>query len=58
MPEPAFLEERRKRALEAYEAAPVPNWRRSGFWTTSLRKLELDKTDRMKAARRAKATAV
>ena len=42
MPEPAFLEERRAKALEAYEAEPVPTWRRSGFWTTSLRRLELD----------------
>ena len=37
-----FLEERRRRALEAYESEPVPTWRRSGFWTTSLRRLELD----------------
>jgi len=39
---PDFLEERRAKALEAYEAEPIPTWRRSGFWTTSLRKLELD----------------
>ena len=28
--------------LEAYEAEQVTTWRRSGFWTTSLRGLELD----------------
>ncbi len=37
-----FVEERRKAALEAYEREPVPTWRRSGFWTTSLRDLRLD----------------
>jgi Fe-S cluster assembly protein SufD len=45
VPEPAFLEERRKRGLEAYEAAPVPTWRRSGFWTTTLRDLRLDELE-------------
>ena len=39
---PSFLEESRKAALEAYEREPVPTWRRSGFWTTTLRKLRLD----------------
>ena len=39
---PAFVEDRRKAALEVYEREPLPNWRRSGFWTTSLRGLELD----------------
>jgi Fe-S cluster assembly protein SufD len=39
---PTWLEERRKAALEAYEAEPVPTWRRSGFWTTTLRNLDLD----------------
>ena len=39
---PSFLEERRKSALEVYEREPVPTWRRSGFWTTSLRNLKLD----------------
>lgn len=39
---PSWLEERRKAALEAYEREPVPTWRRSGFWTTSLRDLDLD----------------
>ena len=37
-----LVEEQRAAALEAYEREPVPSWRRSGFWTTSLRKLELD----------------
>ena len=37
-----WLGERRKVALEAYEGEAVPTWRRSGFWTTSLRKLDLD----------------
>lgn len=39
---PAFVEERRRAALEIYEREPVPTWRRSGFWTTSLKKLRLD----------------
>jgi len=38
----AWLEEKRTAALEAFEAEPVPTWRRSGFWTTSLRNLDLD----------------
>jgi Fe-S cluster assembly scaffold protein SufB len=37
-----LVEERRRAALEAFEAEPIPTWRRSGFWTTSLRGLELD----------------
>jgi len=37
-----LVENRRRGALEAFEAEPVPTWRRSGFWTTSLRGLELD----------------
>ena len=40
---PAELREnRRAAALEVYESQDVPTWRRSGFWTTSLRGLELD----------------
>lgn len=39
---PSFLEESRRAALEAYEAEPIPTWRRSGFWTTSLKNLALD----------------
>lgn len=38
----SFVDERRRQALEAYEREPLPTWRRSGFWTTSVRKLELD----------------
>jgi Fe-S cluster assembly protein SufD len=37
-----WLEQRRREAREAYEREPVPTWRRSGFWTTSLRDLQLD----------------
>ena len=37
-----WLEELRAQALEAYEGEPLPNWRRSGFWTTSLRTLDLE----------------
>ncbi|MFL5825313.1 MAG: SufB/SufD family protein [Thermoleophilaceae bacterium] len=45
MPSPTFLEERRKAALEVFEREPLPTWRRSGFWTTSLRKLGLDELE-------------
>jgi Fe-S cluster assembly scaffold protein SufB len=38
----ALAEAPRKDALEAFEREPLPTWRRSGFWTTSLRKLEFD----------------
>ena len=45
-PVPAsFLEARRRAALEAYEREPVPTWRRSGFWTTTLRGLRLDELE-------------
>jgi Fe-S cluster assembly scaffold protein SufB len=37
-----WLDEKRSAARAAYEAEEVPTWRRSGFWTTSLRKLDLD----------------
>jgi Fe-S cluster assembly protein SufD len=37
-----LVDERRRAALEVFEREPLPHWRRSGFWTTSLRKLELD----------------
>ena len=40
-----FLEARRRAALEAYEREPVPTWRRSGFWTTTLRGLRLDELE-------------
>src|SRR5207249_6097875 len=39
---PEFVSDRRAAALEVYEREPVPTWRRSGFWTTTLRKLRLD----------------
>ena len=39
---PEFVEKRRAAALDVYEREPVPTWRRSGFWTTTLRHLELD----------------
>jgi Fe-S cluster assembly scaffold protein SufB len=45
VPSPAFIEERRKAALAAYEREPLPNWRRSGFWTTSLRELRLEELE-------------
>ena len=37
----AWLDDRRRQALEVYEAAELPKWRRSGFWKTSVDKLEL-----------------
>ena len=37
-----FVEDARRQALEVYEREPVPTWRRSGFWTTNLRGLDLD----------------
>ena len=42
---PSFLEESRRAALEVYEREPVPTWRRSGFWTTTLRHLRLDELE-------------
>ena len=39
------MEESRAAALEVYEREPVPTWRRSGFWTTTLRKLRLDELE-------------
>jgi Fe-S cluster assembly protein SufD len=32
----------RKAALEFFAKQPVPQWRRSGFWTTSVKDLDLD----------------
>ena len=40
-----MLDERRKLALDAYEREEMPTWRRSGFWTTSLKKLRLDELE-------------
>ncbi len=39
---PSFVEDRRRAALEVYESQEVPTWRRSGFWTTSLRGLDIE----------------
>jgi Fe-S cluster assembly protein SufD len=39
---PASVEDLRARAREAYDGLELPTWRRSGFWTTSLRDLDLD----------------
>ncbi|MDQ6915057.1 MAG: SufD family Fe-S cluster assembly protein [Actinomycetota bacterium] len=36
------VEELRAAALAAYERLEPPSWRRSGFWTTSLRDLDLE----------------
>jgi Fe-S cluster assembly protein SufD len=40
-----FVERRRSAALEVFEREPLPHWRRSGFWTTSLRKLRLEELE-------------
>jgi Fe-S cluster assembly protein SufD len=40
-----FVEERRRAALEVFEREPLPHWRRSGFWTTDVRKLRLDELE-------------
>lgn len=39
---PASVEDLRARARAAYDRLELPTWRRSGFWTTSLRDLDLD----------------
>src|SRR4051794_38825089 len=39
---PGAVDDLRARAREAYERLELPTWRRSGFWTTSLRDLDLD----------------
>ena len=39
---PSWLEDSRSAALAIYENEELPTWRRSGFWTTSLRNLDLD----------------
>src|SRR5439155_4520878 len=38
--------ELRAAALHHYERLDLPAWRRSGFWTTSLRDLDLDALER------------
>jgi Fe-S cluster assembly protein SufD len=42
---PKFVDDRRRAALEVYEREPIPTWRRSGFWTTTLRHLRLDELE-------------
>src|SRR2546423_7714161 len=42
---PKFVEDRRAAALTVYEREPVPTWRRSGFWTTTLRHLRMDELE-------------
>src|SRR3954451_9278734 len=42
---PKFVDDRRAAALEVYERESVPTWRRSGFWTTTLRHLRLDELE-------------
>src|SRR3954451_19045141 len=42
---PKFVDDRRAAALAVYERDPVPTWRRSGFWTTTLRHLRLDELE-------------
>ena len=42
---PSFLEHSRRAALEVYEREPLPTWRRSGFWTTTVRDLRLDELE-------------
>lgn len=39
------LEADRKAALEVYESAALPEWRRSGFWRTHLEELKLDELE-------------
>src|SRR5260221_9174015 len=45
MPLKASFDDRRAAALEVYEREPVPTWRRSGFWTTTLRHLRLEELE-------------
>jgi Fe-S cluster assembly protein SufD len=42
---PKFVDDRRRAALTVYEREPIPTWRRSGFWTTTLRHLRLDELE-------------
>jgi len=42
---PKFVDDRRRAAFEVYEREPVPTWRRSGFWTTTLKHLRLDELE-------------
>jgi Fe-S cluster assembly scaffold protein SufB len=40
-----LIGDRRQAALEVFESEPLPTWRRSGFWTTTVRKLRLDELE-------------
>jgi Fe-S cluster assembly scaffold protein SufB len=42
---PSFVDDRRRAALEVFEREPLPRWRRSGFWTTDVRKLRLEELE-------------
>jgi Fe-S cluster assembly protein SufD len=42
--------ELREEARRAFEAAELPIWRRSGFWTTNLTKLDLDALEAQRPA--------
>jgi Fe-S cluster assembly protein SufD len=44
------VDELRAAALASYEQTELPVWRRSGFWTTSLRDLDLDALEPRHAA--------
>src|SRR5947209_3146910 len=39
---PASPDALRAQAREAFDTLEMPVWRRSGFWTTSLREVDLD----------------
>jgi Fe-S cluster assembly protein SufD len=39
------IAESRKQALEIYESAELPEWRRGTFWTTNLKSFELDRLE-------------
>lgn len=39
------IAEKRKAALDVYEAAEMPEWRRSGFWKTSLSDVQLEQLE-------------
>lgn len=41
----SLIDNDRKAALEVYESAELPEWRRSGFWKTSLKDLALDQLE-------------
>src|SRR4051794_30042694 len=47
---PGSPDELRARAREAFEALELPVWRRSGFWTTSLRDLDAETLSQRDAA--------